>query len=127
MAHVAIPVFRSRIAPVFDSCLRVLLIHIENDHEIKRTELRFDNLSSSERIAALQRAGVTTLICGGISEVLHTMLQSSGVCTITGIAGHVEEVLAAFLANRLDEPQFYMPGRRASRERPLPDPRGSLK
>jgi hypothetical protein len=38
------------------------------------------------------------------------MIEGAGIKTITGIAGEIEEVLAAFLADRLDEPYFYMPG-----------------
>ncbi|MDY6951565.1 MAG: NifB/NifX family molybdenum-iron cluster-binding protein, partial [Thermodesulfobacteriota bacterium] len=59
----------------------------------------------------LKRAGVTTLICGGISHTLHTILESSGISVITGIAGEVEEVLSAFASHRLDDPKFCMPGR----------------
>ena len=112
MAKVAVPVFRARVAPVFDSCLRVWVIHIEGDVQTERNELHLFGLSSTERVRALTREGVTTLICGGISEGLHTLLESLDVCVVCGIAGQVEEVLAAFMSNRLDDPQFYMPGRR---------------
>ena len=39
------------------------------------------------------------------------LLQSLGVFVECGIAGQVEEVLAAFISNRLGDPEFYMPGR----------------
>jgi predicted Fe-Mo cluster-binding NifX family protein len=58
----------------------------------------------------LLHAGVSTVICGGISDVFYSMLESAGINTITGIAGEIEEVLAAFLAGRLEQPYFYMPG-----------------
>lgn len=115
MTKVAVPVFRSRVAPVFDSCLRVWVMHIEGDVQTERNELHLFGLSPAERVRALTREGVTTLICGGISEGLHTLLESLGVCVMCGIAGPVEEVLAAFMSNRLDELQFYMPGRRGKK------------
>lgn len=111
MVKIAIPVFRSRIAPVFDSCRRVFLIQIEHHRQTERTEIYLDRLSFAQRVDALTRAGVTTLICGGISDVLHTTIESSGVSVIAGIAGQVEEVLAAFISNQLDDPRFLMPGR----------------
>lgn len=111
MVKIAIPVFRSRIAPVFDSCRRVFLIQIEHRRQTERTEIHLDRLSFAQRVDALTRAGVTTLICGGISDVLHTTIESSGVSVIAGKAGQVEEVLAAFISNQLDDPRFLMPGR----------------
>jgi predicted Fe-Mo cluster-binding NifX family protein len=110
VATLAIPVFRSRIAPVFDFCFLVLVIPVEHDREGERSELRFQNLSLSERVSALQRQGVTTLICGGISRTMHAILESSGISVITGIAGEVDEVLSAFESHRLDDPKFRMPG-----------------
>ncbi|NVL90557.1 MAG: hypothetical protein HWN69_06105 [Desulfobacterales bacterium] len=110
MATVAIPIFRSRVAPVFDSCLRVLLVYLERDRETERTGLPLHGLSPAERVGALARAGVTTLICGGISDALCTMFEKSGVCVVCGVAGPVEKVLTAFMSDQLDEPQFHMPG-----------------
>ena len=110
VATVAVPVFRSRIAPVFDSCTKALLIAIRHGQETDRSELPLKAFSSFERLLLFQRAGVTDLICGGISGVLHNMLETSGVRVIPGIAGEVEDVLGAFLANRLSESKFRMPG-----------------
>ena len=106
MAKVALPVFKSRIAPVFDSCVWVLLIQIEHQRELERSELNIENLSAFERVAILKRAGVTTLICAGISNVLHAMLESAGIRVTPGIIGQVDEVITAYLSNRLDDSQF---------------------
>jgi predicted Fe-Mo cluster-binding NifX family protein len=85
--------------------------------EAARREISLSHLSASERVAALQREDVATLICGGISEALRRMLESSGVHVITGIVGDVEDVLEAFVSNRLDAPEFSMPGRMRSLEK----------
>ena len=98
---------------------------MDHGREAGRSHLRLQDLSSSERISMLQRAGVTTLICGAISHTLHTMLETSGVSVITGIAGEVEDVLSAFMSHRLDDPKFSMPGlgrSRASRDTEAPKP-----
>jgi predicted Fe-Mo cluster-binding NifX family protein len=110
VVRVAVPIFRARVSPVFDSCLQVLVVEIEENRQISRSELYLDQLSPPQRLDVLRHAGVSTVICGGISEVFHSMIKSAGIKTITGIAGEIEEVLAAFLADRLDQPYFYMPG-----------------
>jgi predicted Fe-Mo cluster-binding NifX family protein len=108
--NVAIPVFRSRVAPVFDSCTKALLVGIEHRCEIERSDLILKNFSSTERVAIVRRLGVTDLICGGISKSLHAVLENSGIHVIPGIAGPVEDILAAFMNDRLNQPQFRMPG-----------------
>lgn len=110
MARVAIPIFRARVSPVFDSCLHLLVVDIEEDRQISRSQLYLDQLSPAQRLDVLRHAGVTTVICGGITEVFHNMLKSADINTITGIAGEIEEVVAAYLAERLDQPYFFMPG-----------------
>ena len=110
MTTVALPVFQSRIAPVFDSAVRVLVLEIEHQRELARSEMHTKNLSGSERIAALKRAGASTLICAGISDIVHRMLESADIRVRSGIVGQVEEVIKAYIDNRLDDPCFLMPG-----------------
>jgi predicted Fe-Mo cluster-binding NifX family protein len=110
MAKVAIPIFRSRVAPVFDYCVRVSVFEIGDHRQIERTELYLGRLSPIERVRALRRGGVTTLVCGAMSEDLDKLFQTSGISVIGGIGGPVEEVLEAFMSDRLDEPQYRSPG-----------------
>lgn len=110
MSTVACPVFQSRIAPVFDFAVRVLLIEIEHQRELARSELYTKNLTGPERVTTLKRAGVTRLICAGISNVMHTMLESADIRVTPGIVGPVDEVIRAYLDNQLDDPRFLMPG-----------------
>jgi predicted Fe-Mo cluster-binding NifX family protein len=107
---VALPVFQYRIAPIFDSAVRVLVLEIEHQRELARSELHTKDLSAPERISLLKRAGVTTLICAGISNIVHTMLESADIRVRPGIVGHVDEVIRAYIDNRLDDPRFLMPG-----------------
>jgi CheY-like chemotaxis protein/predicted Fe-Mo cluster-binding NifX family protein len=110
MTKVAVPIFRSRVAPVFDYCVRVSVFDIGHDRQIERRELYLGTLAPTERVGALIKEGVTTLVCGGISDALYKMLQTSGISVIGGLAGPVEEILEAFMWDRLDEPQYCMPG-----------------
>jgi predicted Fe-Mo cluster-binding NifX family protein len=110
MTTVAMPVYRSRIAPVFDFSDSVLLINLENNREVERSVMQLKAVPPSERVGALTRVGVRTLVCAGISDLLKTMLEASGIRVIWGVAGEFENVLTAFMRNSLDEPQFSMPG-----------------
>jgi CheY-like chemotaxis protein/predicted Fe-Mo cluster-binding NifX family protein len=110
MAKVAIPIFRSRVAPVFDYCVRVSVFDIGGDRQMERSELYLGTLSPIERVGALMKEGVTTLVCGGMSEDLDKLFQTSGISVIGGIGGPVEEVLEALMSDRLDEPQYRSPG-----------------
>jgi predicted Fe-Mo cluster-binding NifX family protein len=91
---------------------------MHHDGQTEKSELHLNGLSPVERVSALKRAGITTLICGGISKGLQNMLEGARIRVVTGIAGPVEEVLLAFVSDRLDDPQFYMPGRRGKYGRP---------
>jgi len=110
MTTVAMPVYRSRIAPVFDFSDSVLVINLENNREVERSVMHLKGLPPTDRVGALTRVGVRTLVCAGISDLLKNMIENSGIRVIWGVAGDLENVLAAFMRNRLDEPQFSMPG-----------------
>jgi predicted Fe-Mo cluster-binding NifX family protein len=110
MTSVGIPVFQSRVSPVFDTCTTVLIIKFEQEREIERGETYLDELSLTDRVNILQQLNVTVLICGGISEVLYSMLKNAGIRLISGIAGKADQVFEAFISGHLDEPRFYMPG-----------------
>jgi predicted Fe-Mo cluster-binding NifX family protein len=110
MTVIALPVYRRRIAPAFDFSRKVLIVNLNAGNDRTGSELDLQGLSNVERMEALSEAGVTTLICGGITDGLHHMLVNRGIQVIWGIAGSVEEVLDAYQANRLGDETFLMPG-----------------
>ena len=113
MIRIAIPIFQSRVSPVFDTCTQIMLVDFDKDIEIERKEVYLDELSISERVALLQKLHVITVIRSGISDLLHNMLKNAKITLIDGVAGEVDQVVSAFMSNRLDEPRFHMPGYRA--------------
>jgi CheY-like chemotaxis protein/predicted Fe-Mo cluster-binding NifX family protein len=118
MAKVAIPNFRSRVAPVFDYCVRVSVFEIGDDRQIERSELYLGTLSPIERVRALIKEGVTTLVCGAMSDALDKLFQTSGISVIGSVGGPVEEVLEALMSDRLDEPQYRSPGMEGEKHAP---------
>ena len=110
MNRIAIPVFKSRVSPVFDSCTRLLLVDLDQNQEIARSKILCGGLSEIDRLKILKTSGVKTVICGGISDGFYKILSNAEISVIIGIAGEVDQVLNAFRCDRLGEPCFYMPG-----------------
>ena len=110
MIRIAIPIFHNRVSPVLDTCTRLLIIDFEGKDGVERREISFDIYSQSERFEIVKKLNPDAIICCGISEVFDRMLQSAGIRLISGIAGDVEQVVEAFLCNRIDDPCFRMPG-----------------
>ena len=110
MIRIAIPIFHNRVSPVLDTCTRLLIIDFDGKADVEKREIPFDVYSQSERFKIVKNLNPDAIICCGISEVFDKMLQSAGIRLISGIAGDVEQVTEAFLANRIDDPRFRMPG-----------------
>jgi len=110
MTRVALPVFKKKVSPVFDTCTRVILVDIENNREIDRKELYLDSLSLTERMTLLLKSGVSVVICGGISDVMEKMIVGKNIDVIGNITGEIETVLKGYLARELGRPQFQLPG-----------------
>ena len=108
--NIAIPIFKSRISPVFDYSTRVLIIDSEGDGDNKRNAVDITGLSNPARVERLKTMGVDILICAGISMPLHRMLNMAGVKVIPGIVGEVEEVINAYHRGTLRKGSFDMPG-----------------
>jgi predicted Fe-Mo cluster-binding NifX family protein len=117
MYRIAIPIFKSRVSPVFDTCTRLSLIEFEDDRVITKKEFDLDNFSLQERLRVLEKNDVAIIICGGISDVFHATLSHSNIHLITGICGNVDEIIKAYIDDRLDDPCFFMPGHKASKKK----------
>jgi predicted Fe-Mo cluster-binding NifX family protein len=113
MATIAIPIFKSRVSPVFDTCTRLLLIDVEDNRQLSRKKFDLDNFSLRQRLQFLEKNGVAVVICGGISDVFHAILANSNILLISGICGNVDAVIKAHIDGRLDDPCFFMPGYKA--------------
>ena len=107
---VGIPTWNGRISPVFDVARRLLVADIEDGKEIGREERAIEEMQPALRAKRLLDLGVSVLVCGAVSGSLEQMLLSSGVRVIPQICGLVEDVLQAFVADRLTEEAFLLPG-----------------
>jgi hypothetical protein len=107
---VAIPDWEGRVSPVFDVAGRLLVTPIAAGVP---EACRHEQLIAQEpvdRTRLLTEWKIDILLCGGISCQLRETLEGAGVTVIPHLCGDVQEVLQAYLENRLSDERFAMPG-----------------
>ena len=107
---IALPVLFSRIAPVFDTANRLLVIELIDGKEHGRKEHDLEGCIGINRAARIDEFKVDQLICGAISRPLEKMLQLREIEVTEHICGLIDEVVEAYLSNQLMQEQFLMPG-----------------
>ena len=117
MKKIAIPIFQKRVSPVLDSCRHLLVIDTKQGVEMDRETVYLDEMPLAERCDLFVKLGIEIVICGGVSETFANMLTGVNIRLFNGIAGDMDDVITAFLGERLDKPQFYMPGFRQENRR----------
>jgi len=114
---VAIPIFRSRVSPVFDWSTRLLLVRIRSGREETGEEIEVGGLGLLERVERLSNAGTDVLICGAIGDFVARLLESKGIRVIPWIAGDIEDVIHALASDEFSHDRFLMPGCRQRKRR----------
>ena len=102
--------WNDRIAPVFDVAGHALVIVYENGTLLAEEILAVSNDSVMAKVADLAEAKANVLICGAISRPARFAANAYGIEVHSFIAGTVREVIQAWLAGRLGESAFAMPG-----------------
>ena len=114
---VAIPIFQSRVSPVFDWCTRLLLVRIRSGREETREDIEVGGLDLLERVERLSNVGTDVLICGAIGGSVARLLESKGIKIIPWIAGEIEDVIHALASDEFPHDRFLMPGCRQRKRR----------
>jgi len=108
--RIAISYQQDRVSPVFDMATRILLLDIENGQETRRNKRSLAQRDILSRARYISQLGAEVLICGAISWPLENALSSMGVHVVACICGPVENVIKAFLNEKIAEKTFIMPG-----------------
>lgn len=109
---IVMPVYDKRISPVFDWCMRVLVVEKLSDNTINKVEMDISEFSEIERIKVLESIGPRTLLCGGISLQLEGIFCYLGIDVISWISGRTDEILNLFLNDSLQPEKVLLPGAR---------------
>ena len=113
--RLALSIWQDRLSPLFDAAQRLLLVDVRNGEVERHTEVPLDSSRGPGRVISVVENGADVLICGAISRPLHELLTVHGVRVWPFLTGPVEPILTAFLADRLSESQYCMPGCRRRR------------
>lgn len=112
---VAIPVFRARVAPVLDWCSKIVIFPDKGPDAAWGREIDVTKENIFTLMRRMREEGVKTLVCGALRPEMLNYGQSMGLRIIHGVAGDIEEVLKAYREQRLDQPQYWLPGCRGQR------------
>jgi predicted Fe-Mo cluster-binding NifX family protein len=107
---VAAPVFNGRLSPAFDWAGRIVVMELGGRSERRTREVSLEGLAPPGRVERLVELAVEVLLCGGISAAMASFAESRGITVVPWLAGEVDEVLTAFVEDRLDVERFAMPG-----------------
>ncbi len=115
--RIGVPIWGSRVSPVFDAAGRLLIVDVESGRVAKRLEEGIADFFPARKVRRLRELGVEVLICGGISAPLAAMIEAAGIRVTAWVSGDVEEVIRAYLSGMPPDPRFLMPGFRRWRRR----------
>lgn len=107
---VAIPIWRGRISPVYDTAGCAAIVEFDRGREVSRKTVDLPGETLRQRVDSLGAAGVEVLLCGAISHRLREMLDAAGIRVIPFLSGDAECVLQAFAPKRMVDSRFLMPG-----------------
>ncbi len=107
---VAIPIRNGRVSPVFDAASRVVVFDFEGGEPVGRTEFSIREDGPGAKAEILQDLGVTTLICGAISNHAARFVRRCGIELLPWIVGEVDDVIEAYCNDSLGTEGFTMPG-----------------
>ncbi len=123
--RLAIPIWNERVSPVFDTAKTLLLAEVEQGEEASRQIVEVSMTPFPiQRARRLTELHVDVLICGAISRSQANFVSAAGIEVIAWVAGPAEDVLRAYLAGRISDPCWRMPGCPGS---PTADRRGARK
>jgi len=114
---VAIPIFHGRVSPTFDFCHRVTFWRLDEGGFRKIADRKCKPMVAEVKATRLQAMGADVLLCGAIGQALEMSLKARGIHVVSGVAGEVLEVIAAFACGSLNEARFQIPG--ANRKEPI--------
>ncbi|MFC1669582.1 NifB/NifX family molybdenum-iron cluster-binding protein [Spirochaetota bacterium] len=110
--NIAIPVYKERVSPLFDVSSKFSIIKFENKTITKRYNLDLEMGPDFNRLEKLINSEINTIICSAISKPYADYILSKDIVLIPGVIGQIEEVIEAYIDDKLVIDCFAMPGYR---------------
>ena len=106
----AFSLWNERIAPVFDVARHLWIVDAEDGRIVGQTGRRFSSDDPHERALRLTTLQVEQLVCGAITRSSYEALTERGIQVVSFIAGDLDQVVHACLADQLKDGGLNMPG-----------------
>ena len=107
---VAIAAYRNRIASLFESSEKFVIIHSPS-YDIKNSKsIAITNNSFNDLLQLLKNNSIKILTCGAICSDNRRILEAHNIEVIPWITGDVQNVIQAFRSSNLISSSFLMPG-----------------
>ena len=107
---VAITVWNNRVSPVFDVARNVMILDISKGDINQKSLEVFTHDAPQYKASRLNQLQVSSLICGAISSYQARIISHHRIKIIPFITGEIEEIIDAFISDRLPNPKLMMPG-----------------
>lgn len=107
---IALTRWGSRVSPLFDTAQQIVLLDLQGREVAGRREINISSVPPVFKADFLANQGVRVLICGGISGFFYQQLLARGIRVVPWVTGEVEDVIRAYLRDRLHWKRFLMPG-----------------
>lgn len=114
---VAVPFWNNRVAPVFDAADQWLSVSVTESRWHIDQEITFTSSIMEKKVQELLENKVEYLLCGAIPYRYERFLKSAGCEVFSFVAGKPEDVIQAWINDRINDSCFYMPGCRQRSER----------
>ncbi len=102
--------WNGRIAPVFDVAVEATIIEHDNKNMVSRQSISLPESNPMDKIIALAEVGISTIICGAISNPFRHQAVAYDITVHAFISGELENVVKAWLDDKLNQIAFAMPG-----------------
>jgi len=108
--RIALPTWRQRISPVLDTATLFRFVDVEGGCQTAWQELPWNGTEHVGRVQFLMGFGTDIVICCAVSRRLQVEIEACGIHVLAHTCGPVDDVVAAYLQNRLTDEVFRMPG-----------------
>lgn len=98
---VAVMLYGARVSPRFNYSQRALIVDMDGQQEIHRRKMPVKGCAPEQIKELLSKEGVELVICGGMNDCFQELFKERGIAVIWGIIGDLEDVLAAYQADKL--------------------------
>lgn len=110
----------NRIAPVFDTAGKLLIVDSEDAQVSSKNLIDISSCSPDGIAICIASYHVELLVCGAISRYYEAMVMQQGIAVIPFVMGSIDELIALWLAGNPLLPAHAMPGcrKRYGKQRP---------